>query len=884
MLNQSELEAYFENEHLSEEARLVIANVRQSDPSRRTSSGPRSTAIRHPSKKMGVIIQAESSSGELAAVYLWDHDLETHEFYDQPPRIKLEYRRVSDNRLISSLHTPDYFILADGYTGWIECKSEEHLIRLAESHPERYTKDEQGNWRCPPGEAYASSLGLGYKLRSSEENDWTLLRNLIFLSDYMDADCPRPTELQQNIAQALFKQKPWMLLLDLLHADKQLNADAIYKLIVDGDLHFPMYSGPISGPEYAMVYRDDISAEFYKKESTSVSAFNGVNLTSIIDLTPGQKLVWDGSPWKIENVGKKSLFLRNHDGHGSDLSLIDFDNYFREGKITGLPTDLQQEMQDRTYEKICQAGPETMKVALHRFQYIDADSADSNCPISKRSLKDYRRKFRQAEFLYGNGLIGLFPEIHKRGNRNRKIDDTVLELIQAVIDEKYLVATKPKLNGVYGELRNRCKDSGFLPPSIKALSAEIRKRSPYDVVLARSGKRAAYVHEEFYWRLSMEIPRHGERPFDIAHIDHTQVDIQLTDRLTGLTYERPWLSIMLDAYTRKVLAFWISFDEPSYRSCMMVIKNCVREHGRVPRVIVVDGGSEFDGEYFETLVAYLKIQKKSRAKSKARYGSVMERFFGTTNDQLIHNLAGNTQATRTARLCTATHDPRVHSVWTLESFTDLFAKWIQDVYESNPHKTLGISPADAFAIGLLDSGAREHKRISYSEGFKLLCMPTTRKKTVKIDIVKGVTVNYLTYWCAEFRDPQLQGKDVPVRYDPDDASVVYLYINGRWMECISPLAAIFSRRSVKQIDLITKQMRSKDRMMGRKQSITAERIAHFIQYAEAEGKAQRQMWRDQEQLGANPSEPILVGDDSEGTVIENEVEADAADLQVYEDF
>jgi putative transposase len=881
MFKQLELTAYYDRENINYQAQQVIDHIRRSNPSRRTVSGMYNVACRYPSKKMGCVIQAESHQNELGALYEWDHDCVTHEFYDQPPKIKLSYQKINDKK-VTVLHTPDFFILADGYTGWIECKTEEKLIKLSVSQPERYTKDELGNWRCPPGEAYAAQFGLRYSLRSSAVNDWTLIRNIVFLSDYLDADCAAPTHRHLEIVNDIFKEKPWMNLLDLVRADEELPTDSIYKMIVDGHLYFPIRSNPISELEYAIVYRDALSADFYKLQANK-SVMTEFDLRQPLQIKSGEKLTWDGMPWKIDNVGKTSVYLRSTEGHATELQLDDLDAYIQEGKITGLPTSLSQDLQNEAYKKISAADPVAMQAAVSRYNLLHCTSSPADIQRSKSSIKIYNKKFRESEMLYGNGLIGLFPQTKKRGNRNRKIDEAVLDLMTKVINEQYLQPHQPKFMKAYGDLISACNEKGLLTPSEKTFRAAIRKLDPYEVVLARQGKRAAYEHETFYWRLDEETPRHGERPFDIAHIDHTQLDIQLGDRLFGIVYERPWLSIMLDAYSRKVLAFWISFDPPSYVSCMMLIKRCVQQHGRVPRVMVFDGGSEFDGVYLETLLSFLKTTKKSRAKSKARFGSVLERFFGTTNTQLIHNLSGNTQATKTPRTCTPSHDPKAHAAWTLESLTNCFASWLPHVYESNPHKSLGASPAEVFAVGMHDFGMRSHKYITYNREFELLCMPTNKTGQAKVHRVQGIKLNYQSYWCKEFSDPALAGKQVPVRFDPDNAAKAFAYVNGSWIECISQYASIFKNRSVKQIEFITKDFKAQNKLMGKKQKMTALSMAQFLDKATLSENTQRQIWRDQEQLARASNESPVIENKFEPDIIEIEV-SDGQRLQVYGDF
>lgn len=881
MLNETQLDALLIRQQATSEGRRLVKTIRTSNPSRRTRSGPRNVSCRYPSKKMGLTIQAESHTNELAALYEWDHDEVTEEFYDQPPKIKLSYH-AKNGRMVHPLHTPDYFVIGQEYLGWVECKTEDQLGKLAETQPERYQRDGEGNWRCPPGEAYAAQFGLGYKVRSSRENEWILLRNLVFLSDYMDADCREPTAEQRDVAVALFRVHPWMNLIDLVRADAKLPADAVYKMIADGDLYFPMRSQPLSELEYAIIYRDEIAAEAYRIQSQSTQT--GFEAVASLDIECGMNLLWAGTPWRIENVGGGVVFLRDADGHSSDLRIEDLDRYLREGKITGLPAKTDPERDLAAKKAISEAGPESMRVAIERHRLLFPESGRpstlARCP---RTVKNYRRKFRDAEILHGNGLAGLYPQTHRRGNRCRKLDDGVIKIMQDTIREQFLVPHRPTRNAVYGEVRLRCEEAGFVPPSDKAFRGEIKRIGRHEQELKRSGKRAAYTFEEFYWRLDMETPRHGERPFDIAHIDHTQLDIEVADRRYGKTLERPWLSVMLDANSRNPLAHWISFDEPSYLSCMMLIKRCVQQHGRVPRVLVVDGGPEFDSVYFETLLSHLNILKKSRAKSKARFGSVMERFFGTSNTQLIHNLRGNTQATRQPRQCVPSHDPRNHAAWTLASLTDEFGRWLDEVYRRNEHPALGVSPAEAFAVGMLDFGQRAHKRIPYSRSFEMMCLPSTAKGTVKIDPVNGIKLNYRRYWCAEFRDVALHHKSVPVRYDPEDASRAFVYVQGRWTECRSELADVFSRRSVKEIALITQELLARDRKVGRKASINAQRIAEHLRSADTQEKAQRQRWRDQERQAASGETlpaPMPNGDAQSG----DDSAWDDIQLKVYGDF
>jgi transposase InsO family protein len=207
-----------------------------------------------------------------------------------------------------------------------------------------------------------------------------------------------------------------------------------------------------------------------------------------------------------------------------------------------------------------------------------------------------------------------------------------------------------------------------MTPSYQTFVININTRPNYEQKLKRQGKRVAYESEPFYWSLEVTTPRHGDRPFEICHIDHTQLDIELVSSRNSINLGRPWATFLTDAYSRRILAIYLTFDPPSYRSCMMILRECVRRHGRLPQTLVVDGGKEFQSIYFEKLLAAYCCTKKTRPAAKPRFGSICERIFGSANTMLIHNLQGNTQMTRNARGMTTSVNPRNLAIWTISVF------------------------------------------------------------------------------------------------------------------------------------------------------------------------------------------------------------------------
>jgi putative transposase len=152
---------------------------------------------------------------------------------------------------------------------------------------------------------------------------------------------------------------------------------------------------------------------------------------------------------------------------------------------------------------------------------------------------------------------------------------------------------------------------------LKTFLLAVKTRPQYAQLLRREGRRKAYSREPFHLELELTTRRHGDRPFEIAHVDHTELDVELVCSRIGRNLGRPWLTLLLDAFSRRILSVYVTFDPPSYRSCMMALRICVMRHGRLPQTIVTDGGKEFASVYFQSLLAAYECTRKTRPPAEA---------------------------------------------------------------------------------------------------------------------------------------------------------------------------------------------------------------------------------------------------------------------------
>jgi putative transposase len=498
---------------------------------------------------------------------------------------------------------------------------------------------------------------------------------------------------------------------------------------------------------------------------------------------------------------------------------------------------------------LAEANPADLREANRRHAIITPYLTGVAAPSSAASARTIRRwlaQWRLAEQGYGCGYLGLLPKWRHRGNRMHKLPEATLALIDEFLTSEYETLKQKRKFVVYAALQRACEERGLLAPSYPTFVRYVNHRPRQQQIARRQGPRAAAEAAPSYWELSLTTPRHGDRPFEICHLDHTQLDVELVGSGTGRNLGRPWATFLSDAFSRRLLAVCLTFDPPSYRSCMLALRECVRRFERLPEAIVVDGGPEFESVYFETLLARYSCTKKTRPGGRPRFGSVCERLFGTTNTRFVHTVAGNTQLTRNRGKVTKSVNPKGQACWTLAALATRVCEWAYDVYDALDHPALGQSPREAFAAGLQISGLRPQRHIAYDEDFRMLTLPTTQKGTAKLRPGRGIKVNYLYYWSDAFLDPDVEGTQVPVRYDPFDAGVAYAFIRKRWVRCISEHHAQFAGRSEREIQLASAELRRRQQRHNQQFRVTARELADFLASIGGEEVVLEQRLRDAE--------------------------------------
>jgi putative transposase len=831
--------------HLSEDAQKVIQQVRSSEPVRRRQSRVGNWTGRYPSRKMGKTIQFESRTEEFSAVITHEYDETILEYYDQPSKIELRYLAQS-GRSIVIWNTPDFFVLRPDRAGWQEWKPEEKLVELAQTMPNRYCRDEQGQWRCPPGEAYASRYGLTYEVCSSARLNPIYVRNLRFLQGYLrNADLEvDPAALK--VMQELFAVEPIMTLEELL---AYVEASQIYSALLLNHFSVDLFAAPLAEIAGVHIFRDSEVARAYLILAGSLYLKADEPAVSV---SIGQGIVWDRRAWTVYNQGETSFALRSERGDWVQIPAEEFHALVREGVITqplqngntGADT-----ISDEETVILAKAKKQDYQAANRRNlllqRYLSGEKPEV-VGVPYRTLHDWEEKWKEAERTYGHGYIGLISKYQRSGNTQHVLPEETHQAMSEFIQNDYETnRQKPKMHS-WGQFVAHCQANGIHPPSYKTYCKAINQRRGYEQTFKRKGRRAAYQERVPYLILDQGTPRHGDFPWQVVHLDHDLLDIQLRCSRTGKVLGKPWATVMTDAYSRRVLAVYLTYDPPSHRSDMMVLRECVRRHGRLPQTLVVDGGADFNSTYFEALLAFYTITKWERPAAEPRAGSVIERLFGTTNTSFLYNMVGNTQGVKKTREATPSIDPKRHATWTLAALYRRLCEWAYDTYDTRYHSALERTPREEFEAGMVIGGVRPAEEIKYDLKFLMKTMPAPEREKAKVIRRKGVQIHYEFYWSDKFLSDKVVGTEVEVRYDPFDVSRIFAFIQGEWTACRATHFTLLRHHSMREWQMLSAELRKRRSVSAQQVPLTAKHIADFLASAQAEEQVGMQRLCDAE--------------------------------------
>lgn len=359
-----------------------------------------------------------------------------------------------------------------------------------------------------------------------------------------------------------------------------------------------------------------------------------------------------------------------------------------------------------------------------------------------RTLQRWHRLYRDG------GLAALEPQPRRDTGARRAPADLV-----AFVERLALTRPRPSIATLHRLTVSEAAHLDHPAPSYATVRAIVRALDPALVTLALEGPAAYRDRHELVFR------HRAERPNATWQADHTELDILITG--AGGKPERPWLTTVMDDYSRAICGYMVFTGAPSAMNTALALRQAIWRKTDptwamcgIPDVLHIDHGSDFTSHHLEYTAIALKIRLIFSTIGRPQGRVKIERFFGTLNTELLATLPGHLapgMGKPTPSLDLAALDQAIAGFIT--------------AYNERTHREVGMSPKAAWvAEGWLP---RMPETLEELDGL-LLTVP--KHRIVQRDGIHFQGQRYLSPTLAPF-----VGRIVTIRYDPRDVSEIRVY-------------------------------------------------------------------------------------------------------------
>jgi putative transposase len=385
---------------------------------------------------------------------------------------------------------------------------------------------------------------------------------------------------------------------------------------------------------------------------------------------------------------------------------------------------------------------------LENSSTAKAVAAGSQVPL--RTIQHWVKRFKD------DGLKGLERKTRKDKDSHTAIGDGLKETaIAMAIGAPHLpvAAIHDKLKEIASMHSEHC-------PSYGLVSQIVKKIDPAILLLAQQGAKAYREKYELIFR------RECQRPNQIWQADHSLLDIYLLN--AKAEYQKPWLTVVVDDFSRAVCGYCLSFDAPSSMRTALALRHAIMQKGDpmwqvcgIPQVLYTDHGSDFMSAHIERACLNLKIRMINSQVGRPQGRGKIERFFRTLNENLLAKLPGFSVGGK----------PVTKPKLDIAAAERAIGSYIIEGYNHGQHGTTEKAPVSLWA-----SGGFLPQLPASADVLDELLVYTDRPRKVQRDGIHFNGMRYLSTTLAGF-----VGETVLIKYDPRDMATVKVYHNDRFL-------------------------------------------------------------------------------------------------------
>jgi putative transposase len=838
MFEDFEIERLFVEFGLPEEGRELVRFARKHSPVREANSNLGNCIVWHFSRKMGNRhLELESRTVEAPAATLYEDDPACLEFWPQPFRIDLRPKNEDGVPTGRGQHTPDFLLIRRDGIYVHEWREESRLIRLAKESPQFFKRE--GRWHYRAAEDYFSRVGLNYELHSAMEIPRTFVVNIHFLKDYQLPTCPPlPEEVESKLLN-LLSERGSISFLDLSQ-QHNIMADDIFRAIVKKSVTVDLYKNRLDVPSGLMVHTDMAIARAYSVLSNNNTP--ALPLPGVARISAGARIRFDSRDFEVLLVGGGQVLLRDSEGNRNPLPIDDVVAMIVKSDIDVLNAANSEPPLSRT---LADYSHEQLETGINRLTMI----TEGSTVVSDRTLQRWRAKTDGA-LSDIDKIIALVGNDRDKGNRNARLPEKVESVAEEAIRKYFNTEECRTALAVYNKYQTMCEEHELEPMSYPTFTKRVNDKGS---TKKREGKRKAYQETAIPLLLDYGSPIHGAFPHDVCYVDHTILNLA-TVGPEGTELGKPTFTLATDGHTTQARACYLSYDPPSAKVVLMLLRDYVRRNNRLPRILVVDGGKEFRSQELAWFCRLYGIDLRHRPAGMPRGGSIVERAMGATETEVIAQMEGNTRIMKNVRMVTKSVNPFPNAVWTLTAAHGALDEYLFEIRDNRLHPTLGLTPRAYEEMRMRETGLREHTIVKFDQNLLLLTSPHAKRKFHTIDRKRGVWADNMYYWHDDFSSAKSREK-FEVRVEQWNANVVYVYFRDRWVAAIARDLRAFGDRTRSEVEIAIRTERRLAKTNSNKDRIGKINAKKMVglwspeKFDERIGKQQREMKYLYERLG-----------------------------------
>lgn len=423
------------------------------------------------------------------------------------------------------------------------------------------------------------------------------------------------------------------------------------------------------------------------------------------------------------------------------------------------------------------------EVALTRLEIAHGDSRT-------RSARRWRKAIKDRQDL--TPFQALLPRFTSRGNRLPKRPHHVLELAMQAADKHFGSAKRLTQENSY---RLYVFDAHKSHPSEQPLSRtsffHLIRRESQELATKRGGRRFGLAASAPSNVEDRAIP--ATRPFERASLDSCLCKVScILYTAQGVVYvARPWLTVLIDNHSGQPLAWWVSFKRPNKRAIAMVLRDCVRRHGRLPESIICDWGTEHRSVHLSSVCAQFQVELAFRPKQHSRFGAQVERFFGMLKSHWLDLRPGNRTDVKNIRSVSSTHHPSKFAVIDLLTFMTELEDYV--AWYCSDRFPVGTETCARLMAQGLERFPNTGRSVTYGPEFRVYT--AVDEKALVVDPARGIKHGNQHFWHPQLKLCSISRKKVEVRLDPEDYTRIYARINKQWVTCRAGRSITLSARN-----------------------------------------------------------------------------------------